>query len=130
MASKKRISMAESEMMSLGSEETTPLDNTLMGNIEALQNSFFGVTKTENDGIKEIAVSLHDVDFVRILPPKGTHIPCTVPKMYAIIVFSNQRTYRIDSFGTAVRIGNNHKLFHCPSISVHNFFNACNARYL
>ncbi len=57
MASKKRISMAESEMMSLGSEETTPLDNTLMGNIEALQNSFFGVTKTENDGIKEIAVS-------------------------------------------------------------------------
>lgn len=57
MASKKRISMEESEMMSLGSDEISPIDTTLMGNIEALQNTFFGITKTENDGIKEIAIS-------------------------------------------------------------------------
>lgn len=58
MASKKRVSMAESEMMAIGSPDTTPLDDTLMGNIEALQNSIFGVDKTKNDDVKKIAISL------------------------------------------------------------------------
>lgn len=58
MASKKRVSMAESEMMAIGSPDITPLDDAIMGNIEALQQSILGVTNVKNDGVKEIAISL------------------------------------------------------------------------
>lgn len=58
MASKKRVSMAESEMMAIGSLEEAPLDDAIMGNIEALQKSILGVGNVKSDGVKEIAISL------------------------------------------------------------------------